>query len=258
MIVYKFIFLFTIFLLLFGCNYILTKKSTEKLLSTVENLSAKESNTVPDSYYLRYYNFQHANSTTREAQLEFMDGDSKQIQAILLSGESFSSSFCNNQITVKFEGFTDLDYNFANITINYLNKTTQFNISRNNNDGLEFYCNNITQKRKMFSTRKEAKHVFVGEKEFTLENDLFSDNSCDLGKKYKEIKLEHNYWYSLNFNSQPELRRYMFRPNTVFCIGSSMYVLEEDNESRQCYTMLGKRDPETTGCKNLEGVMGNE
>jgi len=187
-----------------------------------------------------------------------MNNDEKRnTQALLLPGENVSSSFCNNEITVKFEDFTSLDYNTATITVNYLGKSEQFNLSRDDKSALQFSCSGVNKIEKLFTTRKESNHVFIGEKEFTLENDLMSDNSCKLGDKYNKIKLRHQEWYSQKFDNDSELRRYMFRPNTVFCIGDDMYSLEEDEYSKQCYTYLGKRNANALGCKNLEGLIGS-
>ena len=260
------------FLFLFGCNQILKKDKYKN-----ESIQPSAVSSVPDSsapqsaarssiepiateeyYYLRYFNFQHANSTLREAQLEFMNNDGKRnIQALLLVGEAINSQFCNSKIAVKFDSFVnDYEFNDVFVTVNYLGKQQQFNLSRNDKSALQFSCTGIEKMAKEFTTKKEAGYIFVGEKGFTLENDLMSDNSCDINKEYNKVMLKHQDWYSRKFDTQPELRRYMFRPNTVFCIGNDLYTLEEDEESKQCYTHLGKRGVDTLGCRNLEGAIG--
>ncbi len=254
----KFLLFIILFLIFFGCSQVLTKNKYKN--------ETKETNKIPEEaealqvekYYLRYFNFQHANSTLREAHLEFMNNDGKRdIQALLLAGEVLPSEFCNNKITIEFDRFVgEFDYNDVFITVDYLGKEQQFNLSRNDKSALQFSCSGIEKITKVFTTRKEAKHVFVGEKEFTLENDLMSDNSCDITKDYNKINLRHPDWYSKKYDETPELRRYMFRPNTVFCDSNDLYTLEEDKESKQCYTHLGKRDVNTLGCKNLEGAIG--
>ena len=260
----KFLLVIFLFLLFFGCNQILTKNKYKNETKAVdENKYPQQNDTASYSvdqhyYYLRYFNFQHANSTVREAQLEFMnDGGKRDIQALLLAGETVPSIFCNNEISIKFDSFmNDYEYNDVFVTIVYLGKQQQFNLSRDDKSALQFSCSGVEKVKKIFTTRKEAGHVFVGEKEFTLENDLMSDNSCELGKDYNKINLKHQDWYSKKYDETPELRRYMFRPNTVFCMGNDLYTLEEDEESKQCYTHLGKRGADTLGCKNLEGMIG--
>ncbi len=261
----KFLPIIFVFLLFFGCSYVLTKNKNKN--ETVSNISQSTDKSALESsnyietgvYYLRYFNFEHANSTMREAHLEFMSNAGKRsIQVLLLPGETVSSSFCNNKITVKFDDFTSLDYNIATITVDYLGKSTLFNLSREDKSALQFSCSGINEIKKLFDARKESNHIFVGEKEFTLENDLMVDSSCELGKRYDNITIRHQDWYSNKFDDQPYIRRYMFRPNTIFCTSESMYTLEEDVDSKQCYTILGKRNSNTVGCKNLEGLIGSE
>lgn len=258
----KILALLLFFFLLFGCNSILAKARYKTEVSNQQGAENASNGSLPAApsgyYYLRYYNFQHANSTTREAQLEFLDSTgTRNIQALLLEGESVSSEFCSNSIKATFTGFLSPDYNTIVVAVDYLNKTEVFNVSRNDGAVMVFSCGGVAKSEIRLETKAEARRVFVGEKEFTLENDFMVDNSCALGRRYNKVVLAHQDWHSKKFDDDASLRRYMFRPNTVFCIGGDMYVLEEDEYSNQCYTHLGKRNADTVGCRNLEGAIGS-
>ena len=55
--------------MLFGCNYLLTKNKYKNETIVDNNRVQINKSAEIEHYYLRYFNFQHANSSLREAQL---------------------------------------------------------------------------------------------------------------------------------------------------------------------------------------------
>lgn len=243
-------------LFFFGCSYILTKNDVSAPgvpTPTEETISHSG-----DTFYLRYFNFQHANSTTREVQLEILNLDgTRKIQVLLLPGESFRFKSCGINKTIRFSGFNDFAFDSVNLTITYSGASERFNLSRADESVLTISCEPALKTIHTFTDRREAPLVFVGEKSFVIADDIMTDSSCEtLSSPVPVRELSHSDWYSKNYDQQ-YIRRYMFRPNTIFCYGGTKYILQEDEDSKQCYTYLEKRPADSIGCRNLEGMLSS-
>ncbi len=257
--IFRFAVVFLCVFFLFGCSFVLTKNMP---LPSPPSVVSDVREETQDLLYLRYFTFQHANSTERQAQLELLNASGQRtIQALLLQGESFDVDVCGTGAVIYFGNFLDVpDYDRVGVSVTMRGRTTQFNLSRNDGSALLLSCAGVTKTTRTFSTRNEAPLVIVGEKRFSIVNDTMTDTWCYVRSSVREgelNRLAHQDWYSRNYDGS-NLRRYMFRPNTYICDGNTDYFLAEDDlSSKQCYTYLGRRPSDSVGCRNLEGLMGN-
>ncbi len=242
----------------FGCTHLLTKKDVFP--------PSEIQPTEPVPYYravsyLRYYNFQQFDPQTREAQLEVLNSThEREIQALLLPGESFSfKTACGQETIVYFNKFIDPpSYNLVHLIVTQSGKSQTFNLSREDHSVLLFSCQNISKSNELFTTRAEAPVVIVGEKHFIIDNDTMTDEWCFLRQSIPQEKpriISEQDWYRGSFYYASLLKRYLFRPNTRICDGDTDYILAENNDSKQCYTYLEKRPANSVGCRNLEGSL---
>lgn len=256
---------FSLFLF-FGCtgNKFLDKNMDtfvpDRLLagnsSSVVLGSSQLENVSEDHFSLRYYGFEQMGGVDLVKLESYSNNGSKEFQAVLYENETISLPYCDHGMKLTVDKIITCDNSLCQRGVKIIVSTSSLPSAREllENSTLEVSCSSLQVLNKTNNTitlPEEASLVYVGQKIFVKDGDLLRDSSCPSSVNYDNIRV-----LPYNFMGKPEfadfgLKRYLFRPNTLVCNGSDIYFLKEDQYSKQCNTWLGKRNPESTGCRNM-------